>query len=97
MSIYLNKKGQSTLEYGVVIAVVVAGLLLMQNYIKKGVQGKLKESADDIGSQYATNATSRTFSNSSTNSTTNTSAGDNPVTNSTIYQKSFRNSTYGEE
>ena len=30
----LKRKGQSTLEYALIIAVVVAGLLLMQHYVK---------------------------------------------------------------
>ncbi|MDI6758181.1 MAG: hypothetical protein QMD94_00675 [Candidatus Omnitrophota bacterium] len=53
MAMYLNKKGQSTLEYGIIIAVVVAGLLAMQMYIKRGVQGKLRGAADNIGEQFA--------------------------------------------
>lgn len=47
-----NRKGQSTLEYALIIAVVIAGLLLMQHYIRRGYAGKLKSSADDMGQQY---------------------------------------------
>jgi hypothetical protein len=46
-------KGQSTLEYALIIAVVVGALLAMQVYFKRGVQGKLRESTDDIGNQYS--------------------------------------------
>lgn len=49
----LNKRGQSTLEYSVIIAVVVAGLVAMQLYMKRGMQGKLKQSSDDIGEQFS--------------------------------------------
>ena len=49
---FANKKGQSTLEYGLIIAVVVAALLAINWYMKKGVQGKLKESTDQIGRQF---------------------------------------------
>lgn len=52
-----NYKGQSTLEYALIIAVVVAGLVAMQIYMKRGVQGKLRESADQIGEQFEANAT----------------------------------------
>ena len=45
-------KGQSTLEYAMIIAVVVAALLAIQIYMKRGVQGKLRSSADDIGAQF---------------------------------------------
>jgi hypothetical protein len=51
-------KAQSTLEYAIVIAVVVAALLAMQIYMKRGVQGKLHESADQIGEQFDAGNTS---------------------------------------
>jgi len=36
---YLNqKKGQSTLEYAVLIVVIIGALLAIQTYIKRGVQ-----------------------------------------------------------
>ena len=58
MFIYLNKKGQNTLEYAVIIAVIVAALIAMQGYIKRGIQGKLKASSDDIGDQFSAQTTS---------------------------------------
>lgn len=48
----LNRKGQSTLEYALIIAVIVAGLLLMQHYVRRGYAGKLKSASDDVGQQY---------------------------------------------
>lgn len=48
-----NKKGQSTLEYAVLIAVIVAGLLTMQMFMKRGYQGRLRSSTDDIGEQFS--------------------------------------------
>ena len=48
----LNRKGQSTLEYALIIAVIVAGLLLMQHYIKRGFSGRLKAASDDMGEQF---------------------------------------------
>ncbi len=51
---YLNqKKGQSTVEYAVLIIIIIAALLSIQAYIKRGVQGRLKDSADNIGDQYS--------------------------------------------
>lgn len=55
------RKGQSTLEYAVVIVVVVAALLAMQIYMKRGVQGKLRESTDSIGEQFDAKHTSNDF------------------------------------
>ncbi|MFA6349799.1 MAG: hypothetical protein WCY12_02580 [Candidatus Omnitrophota bacterium] len=74
MFIHLNKKrGQSTLEYAIIIAVVVGALLAIQVYVKRGVQGRFKQAADDIGEQfsagkgtYNTTAKSYTASNEMT-------------------------------
>ena len=52
MARYHNKKAQSTLEYALVIACIVAALIGMQHYIKRAAQGKLREAADSIGGQY---------------------------------------------
>jgi len=51
---FLNqKRGQSTLEYAVLIVVIIGALLTIQVYIKRGVQGRLKSASDDIGDQYS--------------------------------------------
>src|ERR1041385_7121717 len=51
---HLNKrKGQSTLEYAVLIVIIIAALLAMNQYIKRGLQGRLKSSTDDIGEQFS--------------------------------------------
>ena len=56
----IKNKAQSTLEYAMIIAVVVGGLIAMQYYMKRGIQGKLRESTDSIGEQYsAGNVTSK--------------------------------------
>jgi len=47
-----NRKGQSTLEYALIIAVIVAGLLLMQHYVRRGYAGRLRSASDDMGEQY---------------------------------------------
>jgi hypothetical protein len=53
-------KGQSILEYAMIIAVVVAALLAINAYMKRGIQGKLRESIDSVGEQYeAGNVTSK--------------------------------------
>ena len=45
-------KGQSTLEYVILIGFVVAALIAMGFYMKRGAQGRLRESTDQIGEQY---------------------------------------------
>ncbi|MFC1675078.1 hypothetical protein ACFL1K_04265 [Candidatus Omnitrophota bacterium] len=48
-----NKRGQITLEFAVLIAVIAAALVAMSIYIKRAAQGSLREAADSIGDQYA--------------------------------------------
>lgn len=48
-----RKKGQSTLEYAVLIIIIIGALLSIQVYIKRGVQGRLKSATDDIGDQFS--------------------------------------------
>lgn len=62
-----KKKGQSTLEYAVLIVIIIAALLAMNQYIKRGLQGRLKSATDDIGDQFSPGNTNYT-------KTTNTGA-----------------------
>lgn len=48
----VNKKAQSVLEYSLVITAVIAALVVMNFYLKESVQGKMKESSDQIGRQF---------------------------------------------
>jgi len=81
---YLNqKRGQSTLEYAVLIVVIIGALLTIQVYIKRGVQGRLKSSADDIGDQYSdgnTNSIKTTVRNSSTEEVFNAGTSSSAIT-----------------
>lgn len=70
-----NIRGQSTLEYAIIIAVVVGALLAMQIYMKRGLEGKLKDSSDNIGAQYsAGNVTSSHTTITTTSSDEKTSS-----------------------
>jgi hypothetical protein len=48
-----QKRGQSTLEYAVLIIIIICALIAIQAYIKRGVQGRLKSASDDIGDQFS--------------------------------------------
>lgn len=48
-----NKRAQSLLEYVILILIIIAAILTMQNYVKRGLQGRFKSAADDIGDQYS--------------------------------------------
>ncbi len=47
-----NQKGQSTVEYVVLIIVVIGVFIAMQSYFKRGLQGRWKSALDDFGEQY---------------------------------------------
>jgi Flp pilus assembly pilin Flp len=46
----MNKKGQSTVEYALIIGCVTIALFGMQVYFKRGIQGIIKSSGDDLSS-----------------------------------------------
>lgn len=48
---YKAKKGQSILEYGILLGVIIAALLIMQTFVKRHFSGGLKESAERMGSE----------------------------------------------
>lgn len=77
-----QKRAQSTLEYAVLIGVIVAGLIGMQVYLKRGFQGKLREGADSMGEQFSPEATTYNYTtNSFTNSTEDLTTGGVTTTN----------------
>lgn len=48
----MRRRAQTTLEFMIILAVVVGALLCMQTYIKRGLQGKLRATVDELGEQY---------------------------------------------
>ena len=47
-----NRKGQSILEYTVILVVILGVMIAMKDYVKRGVQGRWKSATDDFGEQY---------------------------------------------
>ena len=47
-----NRRGQSILEYSLILACVIAALVGMRIYVKRGISGGLRSAADQIGKQY---------------------------------------------
>ena len=94
MFIHLSRKGQSTLEYALVIAIVVAALLAMQIYIRRGISGRLKQSTDDIGEQFSAAASTYNYTiNVTSHSRETVRGGMDPVTNITTHQTQNRTGT----
>jgi len=48
---------QLAVEYAMVIAILVGALLAMQIYLKRSIQGRVREAADEIGEQYSAKTT----------------------------------------
>ncbi|MFC1631562.1 hypothetical protein ACFL2I_03305 [Candidatus Omnitrophota bacterium] len=75
--IRLNRKGQNTLEYVLLITAVVVGFLLVQHYLNRGLQGRVREASDNIGDQFDADNTTMNFvtTRGSTVTDTNTPTG----------------------
>jgi hypothetical protein len=76
----IGKRAQTTAEYAILIALVVAAVTAMQIYVKRGMQGKVKDVVDGMGTGmgYAGAVTSQYepyYLNSTSN--TNQSGNDN--------------------
>lgn len=48
----MKNTGQSLIEYAIMIGIIVAALFAMQVYLKRGVAGKMRSSADELGGGY---------------------------------------------
>lgn len=59
--------GQSTTEYAVLLAVVAAALVAMQVYIKRGIQGRIRDLSDQIAPLSSHYESGRSDSNYTTN------------------------------
>ena len=47
-----NRRGQSAVEFTMLITIILGVLIAMQVYFKRGLQGRWKSSVDDVGEQY---------------------------------------------
>ena len=47
-----NHKGQTILEYTVIVIIILGVMIAMKDYIKRGIQGRWKSATDDFGDQY---------------------------------------------
>ena len=47
-----NHKGQTILEYTVIVIIILGVMIAMKDYIKRGIQGRWKSAADGFGDQY---------------------------------------------
>lgn len=52
LGILRNKKAQTTAEYAILIGLVVGAIVVMQTYVKRSLQGKIKQETDRLAPQY---------------------------------------------
>lgn len=48
LRIFRNRRGQSTAEYAILIGLIVAAAVAMQTYVKRGLQGRVKDAVDTM-------------------------------------------------
>ena len=66
-------RGQTTVEYAVFCVALIAALLGMAVYIRRGIAGKLRDTANSIGEQYGPGETTSNLTTTVTGTTTTTS------------------------
>ena len=47
-----NRKGQTILEYTIIVIIILGVMIAMKDYVKRGIQGRWKTSSDDFADQY---------------------------------------------
>ena len=47
-----RRTGQSTLEFTILIIIIIGVFLAASDYVKRGIQGRWKSAVDDLGDQY---------------------------------------------
>ncbi len=62
-----RRKAQSALEYAMVVICIAGALIAMQKYIKRSMQGKLRDAADQVGEQYSAQTTKSKLTQTITN------------------------------
>jgi uncharacterized protein (UPF0333 family) len=92
---FINKRGQIVQEYVVLLALVVAAFIAMQVYVKRGVQGRLRDLANQISSkQYEpTDTTSLTSINRTGSSTEGERSGTYAISGSDTTTTSYESTT----
>jgi Flp pilus assembly pilin Flp len=54
-------RAQSVLEYAILMVIVIAALISIQTYVKRGLQGRLTSATDDIGDQVGVGGKSNVY------------------------------------
>lgn len=93
---YYKSKAQSMIEYSMMVACLVAALVAMQIYVKRGIQGRIKNAADEIGEQYSATTTTSGLTQTINNPNPTNITGTTKFMNIT-YTDRFDNKVYNNE
>lgn len=66
------RKASGSLEYAALVAIIAGALVVMQVYVKRGLQGRLRDSTDQLGEQFSPYATTGKIETSITGYSTET-------------------------
>ena len=91
-----QRAGQSTAEYAVLIAVIIAAVLAMQVYLKRAVAGRLRQATDQVGEQFSAAETTWNYT-TTTSSERNDTVEQDGVAVSTIGTKGETTTRTGAE
>ncbi len=97
----IGKKAQTTAEYAILIGLVVAAVLAMQVYVKRGLHGRMKDAVDSLQSGTsnigATTQYEPYYLNSTSNSYQNAQATENMQTGGAINRDQATNAGVNRE
>ena len=48
----IKKKAQSSIEFTLLVIIVIGVFMAASSYVKRGIQGRWKSAVDDLGDQY---------------------------------------------
>ena len=48
----ITKRGQSIMEYVILLVIVIGAFVATSSYVKRGIQGRWKQAVDGLGEQY---------------------------------------------
>ena len=82
-----NCRGQSALELMLLFVVVIAALVAGQYYIKHAIEGRLHQSADQVGSQFSFDQGGSTKTSDSHSTTDENTTAEGVTTNAITAQR----------
>ncbi len=75
----MKQNGQNTLEYVLLVTAVVGAFLAIQHYLNRGLQGRMRDAADNIGSQFDAQVGSTNYTTDRSSKVREINAGGNTL------------------